>query len=92
MSDQGKTPPPFEVPWGTVQRDSRGDIWRFFDEESSTGHIAVSAGKHWSKQTAAKCAPFTRLYTVQELTDIYEKLGDHDMVERLAFSAKDGDI
>jgi len=68
------SPPNFEVPWGTTQRDSLGDIWKFFDKESPTGNVAFSAGSHWPRGVAAQYAPFTRLHTVQELTDAIERV------------------
>ena len=84
--------PPFEAPWATVQRDADGNVWQFFEKESANGVAGESCGRLKDAESAQRFAPFTRLYTVQELIDIYEKLGDHDMVERLMSSVKDGDI
>jgi len=62
-------PPPFEVPWGTVQRDEYGTIWRFFGMASRDGNVAEAGGRLQDLDSARSYAPFTRLYTVQELID-----------------------
>jgi len=71
-------PPPFEVPWGTVQRDKEGDLWEFAekagDEEGEEGVVAAVAGAQMFTADIAEYAPFTRLYTVQELIELLQPM------------------
>ena len=63
------TPPPFEVPWGTVQRDAEGRIWDFFGQADDLGYAGRADGKLLDIYSVPAYAPFIRLYTVQELAN-----------------------
>ena len=84
--------PLFEVPWGTVQRDCEGDIWEFFDEDDGSGYVADVGGIAMSAKYVAQAAPYTRLYTVQELIDIYREFDRVGFAEVLANDRHDGII
>jgi len=62
--------PPFEVPWGTVQRDKDGDVWEFLKQKDKYGNVARCREDHMQAFDAREYAPFTRLYTVPELIDV----------------------
>ena len=90
------TTPPFEVPWGTVQRDKEGDLWEFAqiagDEEGDEGVVAAVEGVQMFAGDVAEYAPFTRLYTVQELIDLYREYARVGFAEVLARDLQDGII
>jgi len=85
------TPPQFKVPWGTAQRSRSGNIWEFYkDSETADGVIAKVNGNGHTLESAAAYAPFTRLYTVQELIEQYKEFGYRDMVRSLLEDIEDG--
>lgn len=71
LVEDAPQPPPFEVPWETVQRDKNDDVWQFESEvHKEEGVIAYCDGVPMQWDLLEAYAPFTRLYTVQELIDI----------------------
>ena len=61
--------PVFVVPWGTRQVDKNGDVWEFFEKYDQDGYIAGSGGFLLDSESAARCTPFHRLYTITELVE-----------------------
>jgi len=81
---------PFEVPWETVQRDKNSNVWEFFDEDDGGGYVGIQGGCTMSEGQAEQCAPFTRLYTVQELVELYREFNRVGFAEVLACDQQDG--
>ena len=88
------TPPPFEVPWGTVQRDKNDDVWQFESEvHKDAGVIAYCDGVPMQRGLLETYAPFTRMYTVLEMVEAIEKTAGQTPLSRELLHMKQvGDI